>query len=124
MAPKKPMSSTNGAKERGLRSAWSTASGILPCTDAPLSESSLLCSSILRSARGGLLAGYRAPQDAGLGCLSARVLLRPRDYIAMGERLSFVALRILGFFARRAMSTFGLAASAVLVVFHIVDQAL
>lgn len=42
----------------------------------------------------------------------------------MGERLSFVALRILGFFARRAMLTLGLAASAVLVVFHIVDQAL
>ncbi len=57
----------------------------------------------------------------GLGCLSAWLLLRPRDYIAMGEQLSFVALRILGFFARRAMLTFGLAASVVLVVSHVVD---
>ena len=90
----------------------------------PLSKSISLRSSIPPPARGELLAGYRAPQDAGLGCLSAWLLLQPQDYIAMGERLSFVALRILGFFARRAMLTFGLAASAVLVVFRVVDQAL
>ena len=42
------------------------------------------------------------------------------DYIAMGDQLSFVTLRVLGFFTRCSMLTFGLAASAVLVTFHVV----